>query len=75
MGILPIDFKGHKNHAVEKEETRYRCYVVQQIDTLQTDAEKGRIALAIKVKIGPKAFKKNKRKDYLLQLIDKAGSD
>jgi CRISPR-associated protein Csm5 len=46
--------------------------VIQKIDTLETDAEKGKIAKAIRDKIGPKAFKKHKRKEYLLDLIDKA---
>ena len=46
--------------------------VIQKIDTLETDAEKGEIAKAIRDKIGPKAFKKHKRKEYLIDLIDKA---
>jgi hypothetical protein len=49
--------------------------IIQKIDQLDTDAEKGRIAAAIKDKIGPKAFKKHKRKEYLSELIEKAGTD
>jgi CRISPR type III-A-associated RAMP protein Csm5 len=46
--------------------------VIQKIDALETDQEKGEIAKAIKNKIGPKAFKKHKRRDYLLQLMNNA---
>jgi len=46
--------------------------VIQKIDTLETDAEKGAIAKAIRYKIGAKAFKKHKRKEYLVELIKKA---
>ena len=47
--------------------------VIQKIDALETDAEKGAIAKAIRDKIGAKAFKKHKRKEYLLELISKTG--
>lgn len=46
--------------------------VIQKIDTLETDAEKGEIAKAIRDKIGAKAFKKHKQKEYMLELIAKA---
>jgi len=46
--------------------------VIQKIDTLKTDAEKGELAATIKEKIGPKTFKKHKQKEYLLELISKA---
>jgi CRISPR-associated protein Cmr6 len=46
--------------------------VIQKIDTLDTDAEKGKIAKAIRDKIGAKAFKKHKQKEYILDLIAKA---
>jgi len=46
--------------------------IIQKIDTLETDAEKGTIAKAIRDKIGAKAFKKHKRKEYLMKLIKKA---
>ncbi|HDZ26783.1 MAG TPA: type III-A CRISPR-associated RAMP protein Csm5, partial [Candidatus Aminicenantes bacterium] len=42
--------------------------IIQKIDALETDAEKTSIAEAIRNKIGPKAFKKHKRKEYLLEL-------
>jgi len=45
--------------------------IIQKIDTLETDVEKGTVAKAIRDKIGPKAFKKHKRKEYLLELIEK----
>jgi CRISPR/Cas system CSM-associated protein Csm5 (group 7 of RAMP superfamily) len=44
--------------------------VMQKMENLQTPREKAEIALAIRDKIGPKAFKKHKRKDYLLELIE-----
>jgi hypothetical protein len=44
--------------------------IIQKIDQLETAAEKGKIAAAIRDKIGPKAFKKHKRRDYLLELIE-----
>jgi CRISPR-associated protein Csm5 len=47
--------------------------VIQKIDALETDAEKGAVAKAIQDKIGPKAFNKHKRKESLLELILKAG--
>lgn len=49
--------------------------IIQKFDQLDTFAEKGRVATAIRDKIGPKAFKKHKRKDYLSELIEKAETD
>ncbi len=46
--------------------------IIQKIEPLETDAEKGAIAKAIRDKIGLKAFKKHKQKEYLLELITKA---
>ena len=46
--------------------------IIQKIETLETDSEKGEIAKAIRDKIGLKAFKKHKQKEYLLELIKKA---
>jgi CRISPR-associated protein Cmr6 len=46
--------------------------IIQKIDTLETDAEKGEIAKAIRDKIGAKALKKHKQKEYMLELIAKA---
>ncbi len=46
--------------------------IVQKIETLETDIEKGVLAKAIKDKIGSKKFKKYKQKQYLLELIAKA---
>jgi len=46
--------------------------IIQKIDTLETDAEKKEIAKAIRDKIGAKAFKKHKQKEYMLELIAKA---
>jgi len=45
--------------------------VIQKIETLKTDQEKAEIAKAIRDKIGEKAFKKHKQKDYLAGLIAK----
>ena len=42
--------------------------IIQNIDTLETDTEKGEIAKAIRDKIGPKAFKKHKRKESSTRL-------
>lgn len=48
--------------------------IIQKIKSLETDAEKGQVAAAIRDKIGSKAFKKHKRKEYLLGLIEKSQS-
>jgi CRISPR-associated protein Csm5 len=48
--------------------------VIQKIDSLDTDKEKAEVARAIKGKLSKKAFKKHKRKIYLMELIEK-GSD
>lgn len=45
--------------------------IIQKIDTLETDADKGEVAKAIKEKIGAKLFKKHKKREYLLSLIAK----
>ena len=47
--------------------------IIQRIETLETDAEKALIAQAIRDRIGSKAFRKHKRKEYLLGLIGKGG--
>jgi CRISPR type III-B/RAMP module RAMP protein Cmr6 len=49
--------------------------IIQKIETLPTSEDKGRIAAAIREKLGPKIFKGHKRKDYLLSLIHAAGID
>ena len=49
--------------------------IIQKIDILETDAERGKLARAIKDKVGKKAFKKHKRKAYLLELIEKGDSE
>lgn len=49
--------------------------LIQKIDSVETDEEKAEISKAIKNRIGPKAFKKHKRKDYLMQLINNAKTD
>ncbi len=43
--------------------------VIQQIDSLETHQDKAIVAEAVKEKIGPKAFKKHKQKEYLTKLI------
>lgn len=45
--------------------------IIQKIDMLKTDAEKAALAEAIRDKIGPKAFKKHKKKKFLMELIGK----
>jgi len=45
--------------------------VIQKIDTLETDEDKGKVAKAIRDKIGKKTFKKHKKRDYLIELIEK----
>lgn len=45
--------------------------IIQKIDSLETDAEKKAIAMAIQEKVGPRAFKKLKKMGYLLELIAK----
>ncbi|OQX24782.1 MAG: type III-A CRISPR-associated RAMP protein Csm5 [Desulfobacteraceae bacterium IS3] len=45
---------------------------VQKIETLETDADKGALAKAVKEKMGQKQFKSYKRKEYLQGLIEKA---
>jgi hypothetical protein len=45
--------------------------VIQKIDALDLDIEKAEIGMAIKRKISKKAFKKHKRKSYLIELIEK----
>ncbi|MDM8549597.1 type III-A CRISPR-associated RAMP protein Csm5 [Desulfobacterales bacterium HSG2] len=45
--------------------------IMQKIDILETDAEKAALAEAIRDKIGPKAFKKHKKKKYLMELMAK----
>ena len=45
--------------------------IIQKIDTLKTDSEKAELSKAIRGKIGPKAFKKHKQKEYLLEFIKK----
>jgi hypothetical protein len=47
--------------------------VIQKMEELETIGEKAQIAVAIRNKVSSKAFKKHKKKDYLLQLIQKAG--
>ncbi len=47
--------------------------IVQKIDTLETDAEKGALAKAVQDKIGMRAFKKHKKMEYMTELIAKAG--
>jgi CRISPR-associated protein Csm5 len=44
--------------------------VMQKMENLQTLQEKAEIAAAIRDKLGLKAFKKHKRKAYLLELIE-----
>lgn len=44
--------------------------IIQKIDELETPDDKAAIARAIKDKLSPKAFKKHKRRDYLMSLID-----
>ncbi|HLC16165.1 MAG TPA: hypothetical protein VJL89_08065, partial [Thermodesulfovibrionia bacterium] len=45
--------------------------IIQKLEILENDAEKSALARAIKDKMSPKSFKKHKKKDYLLQLIEK----
>lgn len=45
--------------------------IIQRIKVLETDADKGEVAKAIKEKIGAKLFRKHKKKEYLLSLITK----
>lgn len=45
--------------------------IVQKIDSLETDQEKGVLAKAVRDKIGSKKFKKYKKKEYLMELIAK----
>ncbi|MCP4113128.1 MAG: type III-A CRISPR-associated RAMP protein Csm5 [Desulfobacteraceae bacterium] len=47
--------------------------IVQKIDTLETDKEKGVLAKAVQDKIGLRAFKKHKKMEYMRELIFKAG--
>ncbi len=47
--------------------------IIQAIETLETDADKGALARAVKDKMNPKTFKKYKKKGYLNDLIEKAG--
>ncbi len=43
--------------------------MIQKIELLEAVGEKAAMAAAIRDKLGPKAFKKHKRKDYLESLI------
>ncbi len=45
--------------------------IMQKIETLETDQEKAAMAEAFRAHIGPKAFKKHKKKGYLMALIQK----
>lgn len=45
--------------------------IIQKIDSLETETEKAEIAKAIRDKIGKKAFKKHKQREYLAELIGK----
>jgi hypothetical protein len=45
--------------------------IIQKLEILEPDAEKGALAKAIKEKFSTRSFKQNKKKDYLLQLIEK----
>ena len=47
--------------------------IIPKIDTLETDAEKGTLAKAVRGKMSDKQFKKYKNKEYLKELIAKAG--
>jgi CRISPR-associated protein Cmr6 len=47
--------------------------VIQHIEMLPNAKEKGLVATAIREHIGPQVFKKHKRRDYLLGLIQASG--
>ena len=46
--------------------------VIQKIKLLETEADEAELAKAIRDKISPRAFKKHKQKDFLMELITKA---
>ena len=63
-----------KNLSVIKTNDKGRLgTIVQEIETLETDAEKGQVAKAVREKISKKSYKKYKNKDYINALIRKAG--
>jgi CRISPR-associated protein Csm5 len=47
--------------------------IIQKIEALEKDADRGELASAIRDKIGSKAFKKHNQKEYLVKLIAGAG--
>ena len=45
--------------------------IIQKIESLETDQEKAEMATAFRDYIGAKAFRKNKQREYLLELMEK----
>jgi len=48
--------------------------IIQKIESFETDEEKAEMAKAFRDHIGAKAFKKHKKREYLLNLIGKEKS-
>ncbi|MBU0698717.1 MAG: type III-A CRISPR-associated RAMP protein Csm5 [Proteobacteria bacterium] len=69
--VSPIEMMIRELDLVKANDMGRIGTIIQKIDTLETDEDKGKVAIAIRDKIGAKAFKKHKKRDYLGELIKK----
>jgi len=66
----PVDKLKEELKLIKPDDAGRLGTIIQKIETLETPQQKAALARAIKEHLGPKRFKKHKRRDYLLKLIE-----
>jgi len=66
----PVDKLKEELKLIKPDDAGRLGTIIQKIETLETPQQKAALARAIKEHLEPKRFKKHKRRDYLLKLIE-----